>query len=631
MKRSMIFVKSPKSMKIKIMRVPYDHKKTNYSRMKTTTTKYFRKQSHWLALALLALVSLVSCDREQTVPGGWVSMKIDFRGMETSASEDLRSASSETISSQRIVLPSGDALQVDLSIDPESPLRSSTLTTGSYIRLLAIDNSGNLVRYVDWQQGATVPDLYIPAGTTCRFICYSYNNSTNTLPSGYTPGSSLNPLSVSDGTNELLLWKQTSAATINSSGTISSVVLTPQLTKVKLTLDCSGDGKTITGVSNNTIFLTFNCGGSEYSLTNGALTTQSLSSTLYFTWPSSTFGGTTATSNPLTLVPQTGFTLTIPAGVITLSGATQKNEQVEIPFPTGELKAGKIHTISVKLVKTSYARFASSNIYWDGTKLTFDPYSSSPSSTTSPQKQGVVFKWGSLIGLSASHTNSGSYRTLYSDGITIYVPTNLTTNPLTNHTSWTATTVAAAAQSAWPSSFGTDYIGIPYVTDYTGPNADRKNNYLTTTYHSSTSTAAYKGDICQYINSAYRMPRSEEFPGDDSSAPNWWSSPADIPASEQSPPNEIPHTNINGQSLISVPHGVTLTTATTGIDGLFFPASGFRGTNGSMTYVGTYGFYWSSSASYDSDAYYLYFRQGFLFPDNRTYRYTSMSVRCVLQ
>jgi hypothetical protein len=34
MKRSMIFVESSKSMIIKIMRISYDHKKTNYSRIK---------------------------------------------------------------------------------------------------------------------------------------------------------------------------------------------------------------------------------------------------------------------------------------------------------------------------------------------------------------------------------------------------------------------------------------------------------------------------------------------------------------------------------------------------------------------------------------------------------------------
>ncbi|MDR1526726.1 MAG: hypothetical protein LBS46_03520 [Dysgonamonadaceae bacterium] len=602
--------------------------------MKTTTTKYFGKQSHWLALSLLSLVALVSCDRESSVPDGWVNMKIDFRGMETGTSEELRSASSGIISSQRIVLPSGEEWQVDLSVDPESPLRASSLPSNSYIRLLAMDGSGNLVRYVDWQQGATVPDLYIPdTYSSCDFVCYSYKNTTNTLPSGYTEGSPLPSLSVRDGSsNELLLWRA-SGVTISNGGSVGPVTLTHQLTQVKLELN--SPEKKITGVD-NTITL-----GSAipvntttaYNFSTGVpvTTAGTYSSTdLPFTWPTvSPSGVSTVTSDPLTLIPQTGFTLTIPAGAITMEAGVSQPTAISIPF-SNALEAGKIHTIRVRL-RSAYTLFASSNIYWDGTKLTFDPYSGSPSSTTSPQKQGVLFKWGSLIGLSASHTNSTSDHTLYSDGITIYVPTNLTTDPLTNHTSWTATTVTAA-QSAWSSSSGTGYFGIPYVTsdDYTGPSNDRTNNYLTTTYHSSTSTAAYKGDICQYINSAYRMPRSEEFPGDNSSAPDW-SGQTGIPVFGNSPPNEIPNTNINGQSLISPPYGIKLTTAATGIGGLFFPASGYRHyLDGSMCSVGTLGNYWSSSTN-NVYAHSLYFYRGILRPAYSPHRYVGSSVRCVLQ
>ncbi|MDR1526121.1 MAG: fimbrillin family protein [Dysgonamonadaceae bacterium] len=591
-----------------------------------TTTKYFGKQSHWLALSLLSLVALVSCDNGTPVPDGWVSMKIDFRGMETEASEELRSASSGIISSQRIVLPSGQEWQVDLSVDPESPLRAGPLPSNSYIRLLAMDGSGNLVRYVDWQQGVgTVPDLYIPdTYSSCDFVCYSYKNTTNTLPSGYTEGSSLPALSVRDGSsNELLLWRA-SGVTVSNGGSVGPVTLTRQLTQVKLEL--ISPEKLIEGVS-NTITL-----GSAipvnhttaYDFSAGAPVTDasSYSSTdLPFTWSTDISSGvSTATSDPLILIPQTGFTLTIPAGAISMETGVSQQTAISIPF-SNALEAGKIHTIRVQLVK-GFARFASSNIYWDGSKLTFDTYSSSPS-LISQQKQGVLFKWGSLIGLSAPGKDQvQAYE--WSNDSTIYVPLN-PGSPTTDHTSWEQTTTTSA-QSRWS---GTSYFEIPYVTsdDYTGPSNDRTNNYLTTTYHSSASTAAYKGDICKYINGAYRMPRSEEF-----YSAGYWSGQANILAYNVN--GNHPSSDIDGTTQLansgSVNRGITLTIATTGIDGLFFPASGWRNRYGHLYYVSTLGSYWSSTANL-TYACTIYFSRGSLTPMNGPSRSESFSVRCVLQ
>ena len=55
--------------------------------------------------------------------------------------------------------------------------------------------------------------------------------------------------------------------------------------------------------------------------------------------------------------------------------------------------------------KKSGTVWAGSNIYWNGTKLTFDAAPVDPSNLTTQEltnmkKQGVFFLWGSLIGVS---------------------------------------------------------------------------------------------------------------------------------------------------------------------------------------------------------------------------------------
>lgn len=61
---------------------------------------------------------------------------------------------------------------------------------------------------------------------------------------------------------------------------------------------------------------------------------------------------------------------------------------------------------------------------------------------------------------------------------------------------------------------------------------------------------------------------------------------------------------------------------------VFLPAAGYRGGTG-VHYVGSYGFYWSSSAYSASNAYYLSFYSGSVIPQNTNGRYYGYSVRLV--
>lgn len=130
-------------------------------------------------------------------------------------------------------------------------------------------------------------------------------------------------------------------------------------------------------------------------------------------------------------------------------------------------------------------RFAGSNIYWDGEKLTFDD--EGPATATNQKYQGVYFQWGSLWGISPVGA--------FSPSTTVY---KIGTNG-----KYEAATVSAA----WSS--------LPHITPSSKLN-DRKRAYL----YEVTDEASNIGDICRYLTmkkyapapgvKSWRMPTSEE-------------------------------------------------------------------------------------------------------------------------
>jgi hypothetical protein len=130
--------------------------------------------------------------------------------------------------------------------------------------------------------------------------------------------------------------------------------------------------------------------------------------------------------------------------------------------------------------------FAFSNIFYDGTNLTFDKTEAMASDVYSLYYQGVCFKWGSLIGISPLGNGDASV---------LYIPN-------TGNKTWDNTKTIAT------SSFG-NWGGIPCTTTNTGlssPN-DKGENYL----HNNPQFSQYKGDICSYIDADWRLPNAGEF------------------------------------------------------------------------------------------------------------------------
>jgi hypothetical protein len=133
-------------------------------------------------------------------------------------------------------------------------------------------------------------------------------------------------------------------------------------------------------------------------------------------------------------------------------------------------------------------RFAGSNVYWDGKKLTFDP----PYEMRHAAAQGVYFRWGSLVGLSPLSRSVADY----SFDIA-YKPTYDGDKP---------------ADSKW-STATYDWDDIPYENNPEELTTGSAINALS----GDAKWADGIGDICQYLSATgaisgnYHMPTEKEF------------------------------------------------------------------------------------------------------------------------
>jgi hypothetical protein len=274
-------------------------------------------------------------------------------------------------------------------------------------------------------------------------------------------------------------------------------------------------------------------------------------------------------------------------------GSTKSFSNLPVSF-TKALQPGRSYTLLVTFRKFT-STFAASNIYWDGSKLTFDAVPNG----NNTKYQGVFFKWGSLVGVSPIGSNTAAK---------VYVP-NYNSG---NSPSWDDTKTI--------SSKFTDWNGIPYTTD--GTSAGRSTNWVTADAQNTTAKwNENKGDICRYISEngygpggKWRMPRSEEFLAEANwtRTSNGW--------------NEIASTLDNGK------YDQIVDYATFTADSRIFPASGFRNSvTGGFYDTGSTGYYWSSSVLDSTLGYGLRSEFWEVLPTYNSSRADSLAVRCVLQ
>lgn len=252
--------------------------------------------------------------------------------------------------------------------------------------------------------------------------------------------------------------------------------------------------------------------------------------------------------------------------------------------------------------------WAGSNIYWDGSKLTFDPSPADPANPTTQElanmkKQGVAFQWGSLVGIS------------------LYGTTNVTYTPTYNSTT--------PSSSTW-STGSTTYTSIPYITD-TGSAYGQANTFLSdAAQNTNANYTANKGDICQYltkigaVSGSWRMPTMKEYNSanlSDGSLVSW--------TTVSTPWAKFGSFSIetgNAQGTTQLSSGGTYTVSGASNS---FPVSGYRSVEGLLYNVGQGGNYWSSSVNSATNGYSLNFSTNNVFPANSYSRLYGFTVRCV--
>jgi hypothetical protein len=327
-------------------------------------------------------------------------------------------------------------------------------------------------------------------------------------------------------------------------------------------------------------------------------------------------------------------------------GSDQPSVDIGATISFGELGVdGYGRDVNVpKMESDSWPEFARSNIYYDATggveTLTFSEEENGKS-----LYQGLYFKYGSLIGVSA-----GANGTSFGGDTYLFIPDRLTgkytkiqVSQIAGHGSTTdAVGLFKAALVGkgitWGTSSYTDiWNALPYVADgdVQASGSGRNENGLTV-HSDATLYAQYKGDICKFmsynpsssgLSGKWRLPVSSEFgpsPGYElyyTRSTNWDGSFSGGVIEDG--------TGIMADNISFY----TFSRVLTGTDELSFPVSGSRGTDyGYLNNVGDLGNYWSSSAHADAEwfAYYLFFHSGDVNPvgsgDGRT---SGFSTRCV--
>jgi hypothetical protein len=501
----------------------------------------------WFAVLSLSLL-LGACERElpdNKLPDKDIQVRVRLVGVAEGGEEDIvRSAS--TSEQEEVVTPVGDGVLMEMRMEREtSELRAIyTLAGNAYFRVVAVEHgTSTFISYGDFTINtgsvAVAGGLHVPDNGTYDFICYSYNNNTALAALNYAQGSTISGSEVIDvysGTSDLL-WEKIENITVSGVAPELDILLNRVMAKVKVLIDCRYNSWTITGISGSVTLGSIYTGGT-IRLTDGGVASNTGTPT-FTSWSGS---GYQRESNELLVMPKgsgSSVTVSVPANAVARSGLSAIPAAARNAAFTVELKSRYSYRLCVRL-KTP--KWAGSNIYWNGSALTFDLHGT----TTNEGYQGVFFKWGSLVGISPA----GSF----SSSTVLYKPSAIATGDFAN---WDA---------------------IPYWEDYSivgDPNL-----------------GTFKGDICRQINSGYRLPNVQDY-GNIPTFLTWgeqgWSlinGASTITPSDEGKYNFISNSKRYAQNTIM---------------GVRLPAAGNRGTSGALGSAGSYGYYWSRNV-HDSSA-----------------------------
>jgi hypothetical protein len=358
------------------------------------------------------------------------------------------------------------------------------------------------------------------------------------------------------------------------------------------------------------------------TLQNGTFTAGATDETQSISFPTIPGGGaTTITSDYSYVYPSAASPTEVKIGSITIDGTLYNKTALDHPLVAKvntTLAAGGSYTLTVDF-KELY--FAGSNIYWDkvGGRLTFD----GPDAGESSQwKQGIFFKWGSLVGISPALRNGSIY---YNINTPVYIPEYNSGSPY-----WSQ------------NNSYSDMSLIPYELLTSGGSLNHDDNYLSTDAHNTANNHAYwnakKGDICRYISENgygpggnWRMPTANEL-----GAP-WtqvaWSYTNPKPAAalgwERLGGATWPELT-SSMTGADDKYGTNNTTITTGAKfyNAIFPASGHIFSEVDLMSIGQAGTYWTSGQGNSNNSFYLLFVESQILM-HETASIDSFPIRCV--
>jgi hypothetical protein len=401
---------------------------------------------------LLLLTS--ACEKDGGLYGSGNEVPITF-SMSSSGydADDDELRGFEVREPETVVAPMGSDnlyLYATLKEDPaeeqdRAELRAQvSLTAGQKVRIAAYKGStqqGTTITYT--YNGSTLtpdgstPLSVTPDGSTYTFVAYSYYGARTTAPveSGITPD------------KDLVWGSKSQAVTSDASTHTVSLNMTHRFSRVRVRINASTHASAITNIGTVTV-----TGGKTANLTvqTGAVAPTSTNASQNVNFPSST--SATRTSDYVVYYRDvTGVNISTITMTTTASGS--KTFTNLSPTFSKSLTMGRSYTLEMGVKRITF----SGNIVRQSNIMGV--------SVSTSKAQGLLFKWGSLVGISPVDGTSAAQV----GNVIIHVPSGST---------WSSTTISA---STWGS-----YAAIP-------------------------SSGSYGGDICTKVSGGWRIPTVAEF------------------------------------------------------------------------------------------------------------------------
>jgi hypothetical protein len=519
-------------------------------------------------------------------------------------------------------------MSATLEPDPAVGTRASAsgLDNGTEVRVLAFSdyNAGAIISQADYtvmNGNELVPKstpLTVPIAGEYTFVAYTSNGQ---------PLSFLDPLNFIDPIVGKVLWGKSSPIQIMADHTKAPITIKHICSKVTMKATAG------TGSSNRITSISTHLSGYGINLSSGKPAPVSVA-TYVFPSTSWTYGNDTVTSEPSLTYTNSESPTSVTLHFLNIAGATVVPPGGSIQLSYNKTLLPNVqYTLRIIFHNTPSGTWAGSNIYWDGSKLTFD----APGITTHEKYQGVLFKFGSLVGISpATWTYSGP------DGsMNMWAMADIFLPPGYQGVGWRIDTVSAASSTA----HRLHWNKVPYWTAGTGTWRDA----LVFNATAPDQPANGLGDICRYLGAigaapaGFRLPKSVEFGYEsnlstgmnsglyyawgDSRILGWASAGgflSDPGLNDNNGTTPIANAD-NRAGRYSLFGGVRK-------DGVFFPASGRRGYSTfyfRFVYGGFRGSYWSGSTYGNGMGYSVDFHYQGLIPEFYQSRNIATPIRCI--